>query len=57
MSAEEHLRRVLSDLQAKAKVARLDAEEKRIKADAFEEAARVVEVEITRLPAPKLCAP
>ena len=50
MNTEMHLKRVLSDLQAKARNAQLKSDELRIQAAAFREAADVVEVELTRLP-------
>ena len=50
MNTEMHLKRVLSDLEAKARNAQLKSDELRIQAAAFREAADVVEVELTRLP-------
>lgn len=50
MTQQEHLQRVLADLRAKERVANLKSNEQRIRAEAFSEAADVIEVELTRFP-------
>jgi len=50
MNEQEHLKRVLSDIRAKAMVAKNKSIEQRIKAESFNEAAEVIEDELRRFP-------
>jgi len=50
MNEQEHLKRVLAELRGKERIARKEANEQQIKANALSEAAEVVEVELTRFP-------
>lgn len=50
MSEQEHLKRVLADLQAKEKLAQFKIRDARVEAETYGEAIRVVEVELSRFP-------
>jgi hypothetical protein len=49
MTTQDHLKSVAKDLRAKEAIARRKSQDERTRADAFDEAATVIEVELTRL--------